>query len=246
MEDRHYTEHTYTHKYNGNEGGTSDYNELFNLPTINGHTVISDKTGAEYGLASSEDIPTKLSELQNDENFITDADIPTKVSDLQNDSGFITLADVPTKVSELQNDEGYINDTDFNDLFTIKGWFLSTSFTAPLDSIITGIQTALGTVLAALENNEYITLEQVIITNLVNLVPERKAILKKGDTVPVYRLQGCSFGTNEIVFVDVNNANIVHYGTAAASPSQDYNDNYTGDIQLQSVQLLYNKYQKGV
>lgn len=38
-------------------------------------------------------------------------DIPTDVSELNNDSGFITSADVPTKVSELQNDSGYQNST---------------------------------------------------------------------------------------------------------------------------------------
>lgn len=43
-------------------------------------------------------IPTKVSELENDNGYITSADIPeipTKTSDLENDSGFITASDIP-------------------------------------------------------------------------------------------------------------------------------------------------------
>ena len=63
-------------------------------------------------------LPSKLSELENDEQFITANDIPTvevptKVSELDNDANYITLDDVPTvavptKVSELSNDAQYI------------------------------------------------------------------------------------------------------------------------------------------
>lgn len=40
-------------------------------------------------LATKEEIPTKVSELQNDSNYATVSQIPTKTSDLDNDSGFI-------------------------------------------------------------------------------------------------------------------------------------------------------------
>ena len=56
-------------------------------------------------------IPTKVSDLENDEWFITESDIPTKVSELENDTEFITNADVPTKLSELSNDEWFIKNT---------------------------------------------------------------------------------------------------------------------------------------
>jgi hypothetical protein len=83
-------------------------------------------------------VPTKVSQLQNDEGYITSADVhtysagtnisivddvisvtgitePTKTSDLTNDSGYITSSDIPSipaKVSDLQNDEGYITSAD--------------------------------------------------------------------------------------------------------------------------------------
>lgn len=83
-------------------------------------------------------IPTKVSELENDKNYInsipseyitetelnekgyltehqdlseyaTKKELPTKVSELENDSGFITdIPDVPTKTSQLENDSGFL------------------------------------------------------------------------------------------------------------------------------------------
>ena len=246
MEDRHYDEHTYVHKYRNGEGGVESYNDLEDKPQINGTTLTGNKSASDLGLAVPNDIPTKVSELENDTGFITSSSLPTKVSDLENDTGFITSDALPTKLSDLENDEGFVSGTDFTGLYFIKEWFTSVSFSTAFSSIITRIQTELGTILASLGDNEYITLEQLIITNLVAITPERKVILKKGDTVPTYRLQGCSFGTDEIVFVDVNNNLVVHYANIGTTPAQDYSDDYTSDVTAISCQILYNKYQKGV
>lgn len=62
--------------------------------------------------ADKDEIPTKLSELENDSGYITSDDIPTKTSDLTNDGTdgehpFITADDIPsipTKTSDLTND----------------------------------------------------------------------------------------------------------------------------------------------
>lgn len=72
---------------------------------------ISDVEDELDGKANAEDIPTKVSELENDSGYVTTDDIPSKTSDLENDSGFITQDDVPsvpTKTSELENDSGYV------------------------------------------------------------------------------------------------------------------------------------------
>lgn len=42
----------------GGSGGTSDYPDLTNKPSINGYTLLGNKTGADLGLANSSDIPT--------------------------------------------------------------------------------------------------------------------------------------------------------------------------------------------
>lgn len=99
----------------GQGGGTKDYNNLTNKPTIGGVTVEGDKTLTDYGLPT---IPSKTSQLTNDSGFITSSDIPTvptKTSQLTNDSGYITAADIPaipTKTSDLTNDSGFITAED--------------------------------------------------------------------------------------------------------------------------------------
>ena len=245
MEQRYDDEHFYSHQY---QRSTSpiDYDALINKPSIDGTTLEGDMSAEELGLARESDIPTKTSDLHNDSGFITASDVPTKTSELTNDSGFITASDVPTKTSELTNDSGFISSTDLLNDYMITAWFASISFNAPLKNIISNIQTQLTAILNGLSSNEYITLEQVIITNLVNITPERKVILKKGDTVPNYRLQGFSFGTNELVFVDVNNTRVIHLATINDRPAADYNDDYSTDNTSLSVQILYNKYKKGV
>lgn len=42
----------------GGGGGTSNYPDLTNKPSINGHTLLGNQTGADLGLANSSDIPT--------------------------------------------------------------------------------------------------------------------------------------------------------------------------------------------
>ena len=79
------------------------------------------------------DVPTKVSQLENDEGYITEHqdlsdyatkdEIPSKVSQLENDESYLTqhqdlseyatkseLPDVPTKVSAFENDAGYITE----------------------------------------------------------------------------------------------------------------------------------------
>ena len=72
--------------------------------------------------ADKSELPTKVSDLENDSGFITINDVPevtvpTKVSELENDSKFITIDEVPevtvpTKTSELTNDSGFITIND--------------------------------------------------------------------------------------------------------------------------------------
>lgn len=60
----------------GGSGGTSNYNQLTNLPKINGVTLQGNKTAEEYGLASASDVPSKVSDLTNDSGFLTLATLP--------------------------------------------------------------------------------------------------------------------------------------------------------------------------
>jgi len=63
-------EHTYVelpYLIGGGATGTTNYEELNNLPKLNGHTIIGNKTAADYGII----VPTKLSDLIDDEGFAT-------------------------------------------------------------------------------------------------------------------------------------------------------------------------------
>ena len=103
-------QHLYSLPYE--EVPTDDYTFLRNKPQINGHTLEGNKTTSELGI----NIPTKLSELDNDEHFVTQEAIPTHTSQLTNNSGFVTQQDIdnsisqlhiPTKTSELTNDSNF-------------------------------------------------------------------------------------------------------------------------------------------
>ena len=122
------------------DGGTSNYNDLTNKPSINSVPLTGNKT--------TEDLNIKTSDLDNDAGFITDADIPTKTSDLTNDSGFQTAAQVssavaaaiPTNISSFTNDAGYITaaqvgniPTKTSDLTNDSGFI--TSAGAPVQSV---------------------------------------------------------------------------------------------------------------
>lgn len=66
----------------------------------------------ETNKADKTELPTKLSELENDSNYATVAQLPTKTSQLTNDSNYATVAQIPTKTSQLQDDVGYALETD--------------------------------------------------------------------------------------------------------------------------------------
>ena len=90
-------------------------------------------------------VPTKVSELTNDANYVNQSQltnavngisVPTKTSELQNDSGFITNSAIPTKTSQLTNDSGFATTAALNAVaptkvnFTTSQWTNGT-FTTP-------------------------------------------------------------------------------------------------------------------
>lgn len=83
-------------------GVTIDSGVITNLATI--------ATSGSYD--DLVDVPTKLSDFENDGVFITKDDVPTKLSSFTNDSEFITRG-----VSNLTN---YYNKTEVNDLLALK------------------------------------------------------------------------------------------------------------------------------
>lgn len=93
---------------------TVNSNDLLGEGNIEIQAGVTSVNGQEGAVVI--DIPTKVSQLENDANYAAQSEIPTTTSQLTNNSGFITIADVPTKVSQLQNDSGYINSSEVSNI----------------------------------------------------------------------------------------------------------------------------------
>lgn len=76
----------------GGGGGTSDYEDLSNLPKVNNVTLKGNKSLSDLGIQPAGD-------------YALESEIPTKTSDLTNDSGFITgyTETDPTVPSRVKN-----------------------------------------------------------------------------------------------------------------------------------------------
>lgn len=89
-----------------------DYEILENKPSINMVSLVGNKTASDLGIALIEEVPTKVSELQNDSGYLTQhQDISNLAlkSEIPNISGKADRTEIPTKVSDLQNDSGYLS-----------------------------------------------------------------------------------------------------------------------------------------
>ena len=122
----------------GGSGGTSDYDQLENRPQINNVTLTGNKSLSDLGI----NIPTKISDLTNDNNTVTDASYvhtdnnytsaeKTKLSNIEsgaevNDIDTIKVngtsqtinnkavdITVPTKLSDLNNDNNTVTDASY-------------------------------------------------------------------------------------------------------------------------------------
>lgn len=84
-----------------------NYTDLQNKPSINGHELEGDKSSSDLGIA------TKVSELENDENFQENVIETISVNDtpLAPEEKAVNI-NVPVNVSELENDAEYITDDD--------------------------------------------------------------------------------------------------------------------------------------
>lgn len=117
---------------------SDNYEDLQNLPSVNGHTLIGDQTSEELGI----DIPTKTSDLENDSDFVTsqviandynpestyntgdyviyqgglyicNTDIETPEEwNAENWTLINLVGTIPTKTSDLENDSNFATTSD--------------------------------------------------------------------------------------------------------------------------------------
>lgn len=138
------------------------------------------------------------------------------------------------------------NISKFNTLYLVKEIGASSSLTSTFANIPTAVQSSIATILNALSANEYISIERINIETMLSIAPTEYAKYKKGDTAPVLQLKGWKVTGTTLMFVDVNASKVVYYDIANDRPSNDNVDDYTDDSTSFTVDIIYNKYQKGI
>lgn len=98
---------------------TVNSNDLLGEGNIEIQAGVTSVNGQEGAVVI--DVPTKVSQLENDVNYATQSELPTKTSELTNDSGFINSSEV-SKIKVLtQSEYDAIDPKDEKTLYMIKG-----------------------------------------------------------------------------------------------------------------------------
>jgi hypothetical protein len=119
----------------GGQGGTTDYDQLSNRPSINGHTLTGNQSAAQLGLATPSDIPT----------------VPTKTSDLTNDSGFVNASGAAA-AAPVQSVNGKTGAVVLNAADVGAGTYSKPSGGIPASDLASAVQTSLGKADTALQS----------------------------------------------------------------------------------------------
>lgn len=209
---------------------SNNYNDLQNLPQINGVTLKGNKSLSDLGI----DIPTKTSDLTNDSGFITASDLPTKTSDLTNDSDFTTKTYVDTEIAKLAVIDG----------MTFVTQLLATaSFNSTFDNLMTTIQTQLATIKSDLTSDEFVEIKALKIGTIGNVKPS--STVKIDTTTDLLSLfidwQGVSYNNNVIQAIDIVNKKVVTL-TMTNDLNNDAFVSYFEDATLYSFTIEYSKY----
>jgi uncharacterized protein (TIGR02145 family) len=142
-------------------------------------------------LAEKSELPTKVSELENDSKFITieevpEVTVPTKTSELTNDSGFITINDVP--VFEIPDE--YVTENELNEVVKQTKEVYVTEFSVN-DIIIRLNNRTTNTfitseLLEAVENNKVILIPYYNNSSAYNGVVASAHIVKYSSSIDLY------------------------------------------------------------
>ena len=108
---------------NGQKGDlklkTVNNNDLLGEGNIEIQAGVTSVNGQEGAVVI--DVPTKVSQLENDSNYATQSELPKKTSELTNDSGFINSSEVSNIKVLTQAEYDAINPKDAKTLYMIKG-----------------------------------------------------------------------------------------------------------------------------
>ena len=98
---------------------TINSNDLLGEGNIEIQAGVTSVNGQEGAVVI--DVPTKVSQLENDSNYATQSELPKKTSELTNDSGFINSSEVSNIKVLTQAEYDAIDPKDEKTLYMIKG-----------------------------------------------------------------------------------------------------------------------------
>lgn len=160
--------------------------------------------------------------------------IPTKTSDLTNDNDFTTKTYVDAEIAKLSVING----------MTVVSQFLATAtFNSTFDNLASALQTRLVSIKNALTSNEFAEIKALKIATIGNVKPT--SIIKIDASTNVSSLiidwQGVSYNNNVMKAIDIVNKKVVTL-TMTNDLNNDTFVSYFGDTTQYSFTLEYNKY----
>lgn len=223
-------QHLYSLPYEAVPMSSNNYNDLQNKPKINGVSLVGDKSSADLNIV----VPTKTSQLTNDNGFITSSQVPSKTSELTNDSDFTTKTYVDTEIAKFAVINGATLVVDF---------FATEQFTSTFDNLATNLQAKLTALKTALNAGEFIEIKALRINTIGNLKPT--ATIKIDSTTDLLSLiidwQGVSYNNNVVQAIDIVNKKVLTL-TMTNDTNNDAFVSYFEDTTSYTFTIEYSKY----
>lgn len=169
-------------------GGVTEHGKLTGREANNQHPIRA-ITGLQQKL---ETIPTKVSQLQNDEHFAKEDEVPEKTSDLENDSGFITPNDVKNGLADIDRAAFGTDDAEEKQLKIPADW----DFYRGSDTLVADLLTSTdaGRALSANQGNVLKglidALTKIHLKNGIHAASEYPSTYEEG--ISIYSCQGSS------------------------------------------------------
>ena len=216
---------------------SNNYNDLQNKPSINGVSLVGNKSLADLGI----EIPTKTSDLENDSGFITSSALPTKTSDLTNDSDFTTQAYVDQEVGAIETS---LQDVD--GALVIKHLLLEETFTSTFDNLASNLTTKLTAIQSALHTRETAEIKGLRINTIGNVKPSHTILIDSSTVIGslVLDWQGISYVNNVLQAIDVVNKKVLQMTMVNDRPANDAFVSYFEDATAYTFTIEYTVYKE--
>ena len=215
----------------------NDYDGLINKPKINGHTLEGDLSASELGI----NVPTKVSDLDNDAHYATESQIPTQLSQLSNNVGFTTQAYVDQEVGAIETSL-----QDIDGALVIKHLLLEETFTSTFDNLASNLTTKLTAIQSALHTREIAGIKALRINTIGNVKPSHIILINSSTVIGSLDLDwhGVSYVNNVLQAIDVVNKKVLQMTMTNDRPANDAFVSYFEDTTAYTFTIEYTVYKE--